>query len=484
MRFTTILDETRNAFGGMADFATGLVSPTLRIGVTGLSRAGKTVFITALVHNLVHGGRLPLFAAQSRGLVRRAYLEPQPDDALPRFAYEDHVEALTGPDRRWPESTRRRSQLRLTVEYDGAGLIARNLQGSRFHIDIVDYPGEWLLDLPLLDLSYAEWSAATVAASRAGARAPLAADWHAHLAGLDPTAPADEAAAQAAAALFTAYLARCRAEEVSLSSLPPGRFLMPGDLAGSPLLTFAPLDLAPDAAAARASLHAMMERRYAAYVTRVVKPFFYDHFARLDRQIVLVDALAALNAGPEAVADLRTALAGVLACFRQGANSIASALFGRRADRILFAATKADLLHHESHDRLEAILGLLVEDAVKRAAFAGARIDVAAIAAVRATREARVSHAGEELACIAGVPEAGQTLDGEVFDGDTEAAIFPGDLPADPAAALDGSLAGALRFIRFRPPLRLAPAEPGAAASFPHIRLDRAAEFLIGDRFG
>ncbi len=35
-----------------ADLATGFVSPSLRLGVTGLSRAGKTVFITALVHAL------------------------------------------------------------------------------------------------------------------------------------------------------------------------------------------------------------------------------------------------------------------------------------------------------------------------------------------------------------------------------------------------------------------------------------------------
>ena len=34
----------------------------------------------------------------------------------------------------------------------------------------------------------------------------------------------------------------------------------------------------------------MMERRYDSYVAHVVKPFFHDHFARLDRQIVLVDA--------------------------------------------------------------------------------------------------------------------------------------------------------------------------------------------------
>ena len=80
--------------------------------------------------------------------------------------------------------------------------------------------------------------------------------------------------------------------------LPPGRFLMPGDLEGSPALTFAPLPLAEGAEIAPGSLAAMMERRYEAYKTHVVRPFFRDHFSRLDRQIVLVDALAALNSGP------------------------------------------------------------------------------------------------------------------------------------------------------------------------------------------
>jgi uncharacterized protein len=54
------------------------------------------------------------------------------------------------------------------------------------------------------------------------------------------------------------------------------------------------------------SLYAMLERRYEAYKDIVVRPFFRDHFARLDRQIVLVDTLRALNAGPAAVADLET----------------------------------------------------------------------------------------------------------------------------------------------------------------------------------
>jgi len=68
----------------------------LRLGVTGLSRAGKTVFITALVNNLVARTRLPVLAASAEGRIVSATLEPQPDDAVPRFAYEDHLASLHG----------------------------------------------------------------------------------------------------------------------------------------------------------------------------------------------------------------------------------------------------------------------------------------------------------------------------------------------------------------------------------------------------
>ena len=474
-------DQARIALGGMADFATGFVAPSLRLGVTGLSRSGKTVFITALVHALLHGGRMPMFNAYATGRIAQAYLEPQVHYELPRFPYESHLAALTARDRRWPESTTRMSELRLTIDYAPRGFFARRLGRGRLHIDILDYPGEWLLDLALLSLSYRQWSRATLEAAAQPARAKLAKHWFGQLASLDPLAPADEMKAQRLAQLFTAYLARCRDDAVALSSLPPGRFLMPGDLEGSPLLTFAPLEIPGEASAPKGSLADMMERRYDAYVDHVVRPFFLDHFARLDRQIVLVDVLSALNAGPSAIGDLKTALTAVLGAFRQGANTWLSQLLGRRIDRILFAATKADLLHHTSHDGLAGILKAVIEDAAKRAQYAGAHIDVAAIAAIRATREATVAQAGQDLPCILGVPQSGETIGSQTFDGNTEAAVFPGDLPDDPYEALDGSLAGALRFVRFRPPVIAAPRPLMPAAPFSHIRLDRALEFLIGD---
>src|SRR5256714_3466344 len=282
-----IAEEIRLASRALGEFGAGLFNPTVRLGVTGLSGAGKTVFITALVHHVLHGGRLPVFAALSSGRIARARLEPQPDDAVPRFDYEAHVHALT-EERRWPESTSRISELRLVIEYQSARRGARN---RTLTLDIVDYPGEWLLDLPLLITSYAQWSADTLKLARSGPRAVLAARWHRHLATLNPHAPESEQSALQAAALFTDYLKACRDARYAMRLLPPGRFLMPGDLAGSPALTFAPLEL-NGAEVPPGSLAAMMERRYEAYKDVVVRPFYRDHFARLDRQIVLVDALA------------------------------------------------------------------------------------------------------------------------------------------------------------------------------------------------
>jgi predicted YcjX-like family ATPase len=488
--------ETGSVMRSLGEF---IVGGNLRLGVTGLSRSGKTVFITALVHHLTRLAArsaaeprksFPVFRVHAEGRLLRAELEPQPDDQIPRFALEEHIASLTGGDkgtdaRRWPESTRRISELRVTIEFERKEGWRKG--PSSLTLDIVDYPGEWLLDLPLLAKDYAQWSRETIEAANSNARAPLSAPWRDFLATLDPNGPDGEETARKAAELFTDYLRACRDDRYALSTLPPGRFLLPGDMEGSPALTFAPLPVNEGESARRGTLAAMMERRYEAYRTHVVRPFFRDHFSRLDRQIVLIDALSALNSGPSAVRDLETAMTDVMTAFRAGRTTWMSQIFRPRIDRILFAATKADHLHHASHDRLEAILRLLVERAIARAENVGANVDVLAVAAVRATREASVKHDGETLDAIVGVPTKGETINGEVFDGHSEAAIFPGELPADPRVVFQGEGIArkedesAWRFARFRPPL-LKPAADGGVGALPHIRLDRAMEFLLGDK--
>jgi len=149
------VDELGIALANLADTATGAFTPTLRLGVTGLSRAGKTIFITALVHNLLTGGRLPGFTPLAEGRLIGARLAEYPDATIPRFAYEQHLATLTSKNPTWPEGTRRISQLRLVLKYQSAIWYSGLAGPSTLNLDIVDYPGEWLLDLPLPGLGFA-----------------------------------------------------------------------------------------------------------------------------------------------------------------------------------------------------------------------------------------------------------------------------------------------------------------------------------------
>src|SRR5919201_1826771 len=141
--FSDLLEQAQLTARSLIDYGDGLINPTVRLGVTGLSRAGKTVFITALVHALLRGGRFPVFEALAGGRVARAYLAPQPDDAVPRFDYENHVRTLIEA-RRWPNSTVDISELKLVIEYQRQNGADRTLT-----LDIVDYPVGGLLALPL-----------------------------------------------------------------------------------------------------------------------------------------------------------------------------------------------------------------------------------------------------------------------------------------------------------------------------------------------
>ncbi|TDE39736.1 YcjX family protein [Antarcticimicrobium sediminis] len=447
-----------------------LFEPVIRLGVTGLSRAGKTVFITSLVANLLDRGRMPGLVAQQEGRIEAAFLQPQPDMTVPRFDFERHLGALSGPEPHWPDSTRMISELRLSLRVRPSGLLA-GLQGPRtVHLDIVDYPGEWLLDLGLLDKSYQSWAQDTL--NRLEHRAD-AQGFVERARAADPDAPHDEAVAQDLARRFTAYLHGAR-DSGAYDCIPPGRFVLPGDLQGSPVLTFAPVPV--EGSARRGTLHREMERRFDAYKSKVIKPFFRDHFARIDRQVVLVDALGAIHKGPRAVEDLSKAMSDILSAFRPGRNAFLSQLWhGKRVDRVLFAATKADHLHHSQHARLTAIMSALTRGARDRAQFAGAETAAMAIASLRATTEEVRQHAGRELSCVRG----------RLLEDGRQAAFYPGELPEDPARLLGPAHAGAETWLdadygvmRFAPPrLSLVPGDGP-----PHIRLDRAAQFLIGDR--
>jgi len=483
VRFSDLSDSALDAFRDTGTAMSDMVTPSLRLGVTGLSRAGKTVFITALVHALTNMNASPMLPlGHLEGF--RAFLEPQPDDDVPRFAYEQHLAMLQDDVPSWPESTRHISQLRLTLEWEASDLLRRAAGLSRrLHVDIVDYPGEWLLDLGLLNQSYQDWSRLM---NETEARRPSDKRTEAWLAFIHERTldeAADERVAIQGAKLFTDHLASIKDHKRFARFISPGRFLLPGELDGSPLLTFFPLVASPDGPIRPGTLGALLSRRFESYKSQVVRPFFERHFKSLDRQIILVDVLGALNGGAEAIQELETAMLGALRAFRPGRQSWLGRLLGRRIERVMFAATKADLIHGSNYRKLQEVMSVLLSRAVKRVNDAGANFEVSALASLRATEDVDYNVGPNSIPCIRGRPQPGESSAGKTFNGQTMAAVFPGDLPDDTYDIFDKDAfqTGALQFVRFQPPR---PEETHLAQPplWPHTGLDQAVRYLIGDR--
>lgn len=446
---------------------------TVNLGVTGLRRSGKTVLLTALVHNLLHRGRLPFLAASAGLRLEGARLLPPSALDIPRFPQEAHLAALQDNPPRWPEPTRGIGQIRLGLRYRPTGTLERTLVGDRTLIlDIRDYPGEWLLDLPLLRTSFADWSRETLGLADIGARRPLSEEWRTQLAAADWKAPLNEAAAAALADSYTRYLVAARDSRAGLLLLQPGRFLEPGELAGAPVLAFCPVPPHYLVDPPAGSLAAAMAERYRGYCDRVVLPFMRRHFATLDRQIVLVDLLSAINEGPGAVAELRQALAALMPAFRHGSAGWLSRLIGQSAiDKVLFAATKLDHVGLDQQPKLAELLGGLVAEVQAGLRFEGAEVETMALAALRCTDSVIAQdEQGRPLPSVRGRP----------VGRDRDIVLFPGHLP-DTLAQLKSAWDPAsppLRFQNFAPPQNAASDPKG----MPHIGLDHALEFLIGDR--
>jgi predicted YcjX-like family ATPase len=268
------------------------------------------------------------------------------------------------------------------------------------------------------------------------------------------------------AALYTDYLRACRAPNVNLSFVQPGRFLLPGrEAEADPRLTrFAPL---PQGTGNRA-LHDLMAERYERYKRVLVEPFFRDHFSRFDRQLVLVDLLSALESGYEAFRDAERALNAVLSVYRYGRGGMLRRLFGARIDKVLFAATKADHITPNQYNNLRVLLEAM---AMREGRFPGLEegsLGFGLLAALKCTEPAMLRFQGRPVEALRGIPVGAEE----------EQVLYPGEIPAHYPTPADWR-EGRFRFVDFLPPPSRDPVHKGVRA----IYLDKALEYLIGDRF-
>jgi predicted YcjX-like family ATPase len=435
----------------------------VRLAVTGLSRAGKTVFLTSLVANLVAAGAgrrtLPGLEATA-GRLQRARAIPPGVEATPRFDAEAHLAALAADPPRWPERTDDLSTLSLSLVIRRRGLYGQFLPDREVTLDLLDYPGEWLLDLPMFGQDFSIWSEETLARIATGIRAAPAAEFLAFARALPANAPAEDSLARRGHALYRRFLLQAR-DELGLRFLQPGRFLNPGPAGDAPLLWFFPM---PEAVRG-SPLGELLERRYAAYLRDQRDRFLDPVFRRFDRQVVLVDVLGALHAGREAFDDTAEALAAISGTLRYGRGWL-DLLTGAGIARVAFAATKADHVPEVSRDSLSSLLADLVEAPRRRAEIAGAAVSVHTVAAIRCTQEATALHEGRASPAVRGI----------LLENGRWATVDPGIVPArrPPESFWNAAY---FQMPVFRPP----GLEADGRGGVPHLGLDGLLSGLLGD---
>ena len=449
----------------------------INLAVTGLSRAGKTVFITSLVHNVLSAlhqpHRMPLLKAVADGRLVAARVSDDKPRYGARFPYEQNIVQMAANPANWPPRTADVSEITIEIRFIPTGilgfLLGRLGKGvATLKLTIIDYPGEWLLDLPLLTQSYTDWSRSMLQLCRRGIRATTGRDFLEYLAEHPHNEVANQDHARKAHELYRDYL-RISRDRHGLSFLQPGRFIDPGVHAQNAYLEFAPLNIPDDVRRIPdGTLAALMEKRFEAYKSDVVMPFYRNHFRNYSRQLVLVDVLGSLLGGQEVFEDTRRGIEAILGSFRYGQSGIIRQLVGSaRVEKVLFAATKADHVPDVQRDHLASLLRNMVALPAIEVSSSNARIEVAALASVISTQDDSRVIEGQRVQVVVGRP----------VGSDKRASFFVGNVPARPPRPETWG-APFLNIPVFEPPI----IDPSPIEGVPHMNLDVALEYLIGDQ--
>ncbi|HSG62665.1 MAG TPA: YcjX family protein, partial [Pseudomonadales bacterium] len=257
----------------------------------------------------------------------------------------------------------------------------------------------------------------------------------------------------------------------------PGRMLLPGELADTPLLTFFPLlhanpiQLAQWQQSSKDSGYHVLVCRYQEYVNQVVRPFYRDHFSGFDRQLVLVDCFSALNRGKAQFTDMTNALNNIMESFQFGRSSLLRRLFAPRIDKLLFAASKVDHVTRDQQGNVLSLLSDMLSHSQHFAAFEGCEVETMAISAIKATRHCMVKEQGQDIEVVQGVDsQTGQPV-----------TLYPGEVPKRLPESVFWQQQG-FSFVDFAPPQ--SSDLQNDKARFDHIRLDHLLQYLLGDKLG
>jgi len=390
------------------------------VAVAGLSRSGKSAFITSVIGNLQAAGRNSRAADWLRGLDvvatgrlrsadRPANYRPSHGRMLP---YGDMLAALTADTPKWPSRTADIYEAALDIHFwpsrrPDPGKAA-DTPAARLRLVMVDYPGEWLVDVPMMEQSYAQWSAAALSRLESAPWSEVAKEFRELLVSTDWTAEDNNDTAHRAALEWQRVLVAAR--ELGLKWLQPGQFVrargQSEEIAVPRLdeerLWFCPLPETAISGAKAGSLARAMSDRYARYQKDAAK-FFGQTLKNATHHVLLVDVLEALAEGERPFNEAAEVLAEVYRVFAVNTSRFWKLLGLAGFRRVLLVATKADTIPSNQRAALQSLLADMCGGRFAGAAGV-APPEACYVAAIRATQDVEaLVDGGEPVRVVEGL---------------------------------------------------------------------------------
>jgi len=438
----------------------------LRLAVTGLSGSGKTIFLISMINFLLEGGSRHSELFKKRKLRLSAEKKPLDSDSA-LFPYEEYLEKFKLNSPEWPEHTTSLSEFHLTFK-----LVKEGKKFKEYKLELVDYPGEQLLDLPLWEKTYEQWSDETIAYMSKGSRQKISQNFRQTCAKLPKWSETDfPNAHKLIIDAYKAYLHRSKSE--GLIYLQPSKMLSDSsDEDGYYTTSFCPLP--KDIRCKVPTLIEKFKKQYNQYKSKHILGFALK-VQNCSRQIVLVDVLQILKNGIDSYNDAKDCLNTILDTYkyRKKHKWIVNFLFKVFSikigiDRVGFVATKADQATRANRHNMKALLQGLVDKKHDDLLTTAAPVRFHFAASNRCTEDKKKLYAGREISVLLGRHSLNEPDKNKIY--------YPGEVPSEWPEKWEPEEA-AYRFPNFLP--KSIPLRDGAL--FDHINLDEVLLHIFGD---
>lgn len=350
----------------LADIVT---KETHRFTLTGLSRSGKSMLFTSILTMLQSRNDegyvcLPLLRYLPQEDIIFTRIEP-----LAGFKPFPHIESINAlGNNQWPAPTDEAYGFKLVVRLQENHSVKRKLfPHTDVVFEFVDYPGEWLTDLPMLSKTYAQWSDSAWAQVSSGPQQHFANEWKSLVNEFDFEAPPTRENIEILVEHYTAYLKEAKRNGISM--LQPGSFLLDTSDFDRREHGFTPL---PSSITSDIShpWFVAFNRHFDKFCREWLLTLKQDVFKETEKQIILVDLFEGLNHSRQHLYQLKETISHLADAFVYGKQSWFAKQIGKtpKIGKVAFVATKSDLLPEAQHGNLLSLLTQITEGA--RAKFA------------------------------------------------------------------------------------------------------------------